>query len=249
MPLDPETRKRLREAAAAKKGRKNLMSLDRTGAGMAFDRVQEMYEDKTLPKVGLDAEGYCSYPQGTALEKKHDLGYSTRAFLSCWRARKQSKEAACPWVRLKHVPAEFVEQFVARFPSRRVRFRSYKGPSRGTEWETITLHPTDVVFAWMRFIWPDRLEFGEKVEKYVVGFTDRYVHDYAAKGSKLRLLLVGEAKAVDAEVVVPYGDPETSNTAFDIRAAYERPDGEAVRVGLQIGRKPHANHHTWDVVG
>lgn len=174
--MDDETKARLRQYAAAKKGRTNLQSLDRTLGLVAMDNVQD--RDGELPKVRIEAGGV-GYIEG---------GFGRSFDCTAYRAKKQSMAARCNWVRLRHCADWQVEELAKRWPSRKVAVKLYQGPDNPSRWETVTLHPCDVVIAWLRFLWPDEKEWTERAKKYVVGYTDKYAHDFPGAGAKVKLV-------------------------------------------------------------
>ncbi len=183
--LTPEAKARLKQYAAAKKGRKNLKSLDQTLGLVAFDKVQDA--DGERPETSLFFNGMLVIGQQT----------HASTWLSCTKTKKESSSNPCPWVRLRHCTDWQVEELAKRWPSRKVAIRVYQGPNAPARWETATLHPVDVVIAWLRFLWPDEKEWGEKAKKYVQGYTERYCHDFPGKGQRVRVTKFSDVTDVD----------------------------------------------------
>ncbi len=183
--MNDETRARLKKYADAKRGRKNLASLDQTLGMIAFDKVQDA--DGERPKVTLRAVGFAEVWDDTRMGTGviRDKGFS--AWFKCTRVRKEPITNHCPWVRLKHCQDWQIAELAKRWPSRMIAVKTYQGPNRPSRWDTVTVHPVDVVIAWLRFLWPEPEEWGERAVKYLVGFTDKYVHDFPGVGAKLLL--------------------------------------------------------------
>lgn len=201
MAMSDETKARLKTYADAKKGLKNLKSLDPTRGLVGLDHVMDRYEDNALPQVQLFANGALEYrvavPDGhapwvDAMKLAPGSGFERPAWVPCMRVKGERPHGArCEWVRLKHAADWQREEFAKRWPSRRVAVRSYQGPTRGNVWNTETLHPLNAVVAWLRFIWPERLEWGARADKYLAGYTNRYIHDFPGVGAKVRVLKFG----------------------------------------------------------
>ncbi len=186
MALSPETKARLAKYAEAKKGRKNLKSLDRNLGMVGFDNVQD--RDGERPKVVLRYDGELSVWNSTVAPDVLRGPYGHRLDLVCFRTkyeRGSGSSYTCPWVRIKHAQPWQIEELAKRWPSRKLAVPSYKGPTTGTKWETVTLHPVDVVIAWFRFLWPESEKWGAHARKYLVGYTERMTHDFPGVGAKV----------------------------------------------------------------
>lgn len=192
--MTDETKARLREIALANKGRKNLKGLDRTLGLIAFDYVLDQEGGSTLPPFRLSFKGTLSYINGPDLEHPVTDRFGWPYRIACYRTdRERARHHLwCKWVRLKHCQPWQVEEFANRWPSRKVAGKTYQGPNAASYWQTVTLHPLDVMIAWLRFLWPEEQEWAERARKYVVGFTDGYVHDHPGVGAKVELQTLSE---------------------------------------------------------
>lgn len=201
MARSPETAARLAKYAEAKKGRKNLKSLDRNLGMVGFDNVQD--QDGERP-----ASNY-----------------------------------TYPWVRLKYASDWQSEELAKRWPVRKVAIPFYKSPARGAVWQTVTVHPVDVVIAWFRFLWPDPEEWGTNARKYLVGYTERMTHDFPGVGAKV---LVHKCRSIGDESLLPV------EVAVDSLASYAPMVGNGL---FTVPELPGAfcrldpERDKWDVIG
>lgn len=174
MARSPETAARLAKYAEAKKGRKNLKSLDRNLGMVGFDNVQD--QDGERPKVILRYDGELSVWNSTTAPDLLKDRHGSAVRLICFGVKSEYRPASnytYPWVRLKYASDWQSEELAKRWPVRKVAIPFYKSPARGAVWQTVAVHPVDVVIAWFRFLWPDPEEWGTNARKYLVGYTER----------------------------------------------------------------------------
>lgn len=238
--MTPEAKARLREIAAAKKGRDTLQGMDQTTGRVGFDWVMDQQASGPLPEVQVQKYGYVEYrePGKSVWEDVTDEDtLPTR--IAYWRLRSESKNPSVPWVRLKQCPQWVFDEFASRWTVRKIAFQSHKGPEMGTEWETITVVPIDIAVAWFRFLWPEEEHWGRRVKKYFTGFTERWIQMYPGVGAKINLVTFHdypELNGINSQI----SHLDASGTSY-----FSDPGTEYKHLGHALTR----NHDKWEVVG
>ncbi len=189
--MTEETKARLRALAAKKKaatlGRTNLKSLDYATGMVGFDHVMDQQYHGPLPAVKLFADGRMTVPDGPIQKRLFlpDTGMYTVVPTYYLHGENSLADRPCNWVRLRHCRPWQTAELANRWPVRKVSVLVYRGPVTGQQRETVTLHPLPVMVAWLRFLWPAENDWVPRAQKYLVGYTDRYVHDRPGVGARI----------------------------------------------------------------
>lgn len=171
--MDPATKERLKKYADAKKGRTTLMGLEMTAGLVAFDHVQD--RDGELPRIDVDPSGRME------LGQREFVPVPPRPKFYYTRGGDTPDSSRYKWAHLKHCPEWVFDEFERRWGVKRVRVRTYLGPQEGSVWVNVRLVPLAQLVAWLRFLWPKYEDFKARVEKYVVGYTDKWITTYPAE--------------------------------------------------------------------
>lgn len=232
--MSDTAKQRLKELAALKKGRDTLMGLDHTTGMVAFDSVQD--RDGELPDVRVTRDGFVVVNYGEAgnivaedrtgsVTINYNLTYSERnAFLKI------------PWVRLKRCPTWIEDEFAKRWGARKVATQVYAGPSVGSRWETVTVVPIVQAIAWFRFLWPQPYEWGKRVRKYFVGYTEDWVQKHPGVGARVLVMKYYSYESLEGETAVVRSVNEHGRASIEI-------------VDIGVDMVLDINRDEWKVVG
>ncbi len=184
--MDEDTKKKLAEYAEKKKGRTNLTSLDTTLGGVALDNVQDRLGQ--LPRIHLHSDGILCFEvpfHGEQLAIDNDG--CTAHFRWSYFSPKDKGRYNIPWVRFKYTAAWITAEMIKRFDHRFVRVSSYQGPNEEEKIETFPVFPVAIAVEFLRFIWTDPQEWGERARKYLHGYTEAYVQRFPGVGARVKI--------------------------------------------------------------
>lgn len=188
-PMDAATKQRLKELAAAKKGRETLAGIDPLGWAGGIDTV--LAADKT-PRVRIYADGRLDVEGDTAGVWHTKLSwFSQDKLLTYWGGqdletpagrKSKVKRAAvgCPWVRLSYTRPGQLEDLERAFGCRRICYTTYGGPGKGHVPRTDPVFPADKIVALFKLLWPGddrdgREAWVAKFAKYAAAYTEKAV--------------------------------------------------------------------------
>lgn len=186
MPLDDQTKARLKEAAERKRGRTNLSGLDRTTGLVGLDYVQERRDAGAVPHATVrGSSGYLEYRPEVGVSP---LIVRDKNGLSAIFTRNRcvgERPHRYDWVVLRFCPDWVPDEFAGRFPCRKIRVSKFKGPGTPRDIVTKTALPIPLVVDWFRFLWPDPKEWGPRAERYFACYSTRYTEHYPGVGQKV----------------------------------------------------------------
>lgn len=190
MPLSEDARQRLKAAAEKKKGRNNLMGLERALAAVAVDRARERLDDGTAPRWTFRADGGLDSAKH---EHGRQIGFGGLRTRYDEDAKLRSRYTLkCPWVRLSFAPDWLKDALQAAFGCRFISYHTRMG------WASDRAFPVTPVMEVLTFIWPpmptgkpwpefDITDLWDRTKKYVTGYSEAYTRKHPGVGARIRL--------------------------------------------------------------